>query len=140
MIGGFQVGAFQPAYQQVATATPAVVGGGGLGTRKRRAVVINGRPYIGTEDEIEALLWNILDEEEEVKPVKAKPKATVKPVEIEIDTEEIEIPEQINLPLYKFLVRESFQNNDPWLTFILRRIMEEYEDDEDLEIILMGVH
>ena len=165
MAGAFQLDAFQPAYQvtvgvgptdafqcdafqadafqalcqppYVAPDTPRSVAGGWI-PPKRRAVVVNGTPYIGTEDEIEALLLSLLDEEADVKPVKAKPKKKAKPVEVEID--EVEIPDRINLPLYKFLVRESFNNNDPWLTYILRRIMEERQDEDDIEVLLMGLH
>lgn len=124
----------------VVTPTAPVVGGWIDERKKRRAVVVNGKPYIGTEDEIEALLLSLLDEEAEVKPVKKKAKPKAKPVEIEIEPAEITPPRFINIPLYKALVRESFHNNDPWLTYVLRKIMEDYEDEEDIEILLMGLH
>lgn len=138
-MAAFQGGkAFQvsPAFQ---TGLAVSVGGGWI-PPKRRAVVVNGKPYIGTEDEIEALLLSLLDEEAEVKPVKKKAKPKTKPVEIEIEPAEVEPPRFINIPLYKALVRESFHNNDPWLTYVLRRIMEDYEDEEDIGILLMGLH
>lgn len=122
------------------TAT-AVVGGGiaPAATKKRRSVVIDGQVYVGTEAEIEALLNSLLDEDEP-KPVKKKGKKS-KPIQIEID--DPGPPERINMPVYRRLVKQSFRNDDPFLTFLLRQILTQQamkkhlQDEEDLEAILL---
>lgn len=113
--------------------------GGGWIPPKRRTARINGKTYIGTEKEIESLVLSMLDAEEEVEPVKPKkaPKK-VKPVEVEV--EDVDLPQVINRPLFKAMVRESYVNADPWMTHLLREIMRRYEDEEDIEILLMGLH
>lgn len=121
------------------TDTPAV--GGGWIPPKRRTARINGKTYIGTEKDIEALVLSMLDAEEEVEPVKPKKaQKKAKPVEIEVEREDVGLPMAINRPLFKALVRESYVNADPWMTHMLREIMRRYEDEEDIEILLMGLH
>lgn len=135
--GAFQV---SPAFQTGLPVTSAVVVGGGLpGTRKKRSVVINGKPYIGTEQEIEWLLFSLLDAEEET-PVQKPKKRARKDDPVELEVRPRELPLELNEPVYKALVKESFLQHDPWLTYLLREIARRIEEEEDdLEVILWAL-
>lgn len=137
---GYGVGDYVPPPDP---APSAVTVGGGLPAPKRRTAVINGKTYIGTEDDIEALVRSILNSEDEpeVKPKRVNKK---KAVPVEIDEHEAPYVEMLPMavlkPRFRALIKESRINDDPWMTHLLRQIMAEYEEEEDLEIILMGLH
>lgn len=119
---------------------PPVVVGGGLPRKPLRTVTLRGKSYIGTEEEIESLIVELLEDESD-EPVEVPKKSKKKQAPIEIEVEEKEVPESINIPVYKALLKEAYREQDAWLTYTLKEILRRYEEEEDdIEIILWSLH
>lgn len=126
------------------TVTPTVttptqeVGGG----RRRRRVIIDDIIYEGTEEQIEAKLWELLsarEEEPKPQPVKKKARKKAKPVELKNDY--TPQPIYISLPKYRQLVSDSHRQEDMFLTALLRQMYRRYQEEEDdVEALILGLY
>ena len=125
---------YVPAAAPAAT-TPAVGGG-----RRRRRHIIDGVIYEGTEEQLEALLWELLDQQREPeKPAKVarkKLRAKKKPVELKADY--TPQPVVFDLPKFQQLVADTFRHEDAFLRAMLERMRRQWEEDEDVVILLLS--
>ena len=118
--------------------TPAA---GGVGRHRRRRVIIDEVIYEGTEEQIEAKLWELLDaQREEPPPKKArkKLKAANKPVALKADY--TPPPLVLNMPRYEQFVADSFRHEDVFLRSLLKAMIRRREEDEDdIEALLLAL-
>lgn len=111
---------------------------GHAGGRRKRQVIIDDVIYLGTDEQIEAKLWQLLQERKKpIKAVKQAPKKKAKkPVELRQDYEPM--PAVIDMPRYEQVLTESFRHEDAFLQGMLYRMHQRYlEDEEDVAILLM---
>lgn len=117
--------------------TPAV--GGGRSRRRRH--IIDGIIYEGTEEQLEALLWELLNKDRP-EPVKTKPvrkRKNPKPVELKRDY--VPPPLVLDLPKFEQLVADTYRHEDAFMRAMLKRMLKRWEDDEDdAEVLLLTVH
>jgi hypothetical protein len=114
--------------------TPPV---GHAGNRKRR-VIIDDVIYLGTDEQIEARLWEILQQRKPKKqPVKQRAKKQKKPVELKNDYEPI--PVAIDVPRFEQVLSDSYRHEDSFMQGMLHSMWQRFlEDEEDVEILLLS--
>lgn len=146
MFGGFQVGPFQPAYQQgtevVVTPARSQGAGGGKAPRKpqkKRWWQVGDKVYLGTQEQAAELLDAFLspvdaeipDLPEKPAPVRAKPKPET--------VSKVEIPD---LPVWEFdwrplYVQAALARDLEFINQLEQAILRRLADEDDAEVILL---
>ena len=110
------------------TATPV---GGGRGGRRR--AIIDDVIYEGTEEQLEALLWDLLDQQR-VEPAKTKParkRKNPKAVELKEELDYVAPPLYIDIPRFERFVAETYRHEDAFMRGLLARMLKQWQDEED---------
>lgn len=127
---------FTSGSQVVITPVAPTVEVGHSGGRKKRQVIIDDVIYLGTDEQIEAKLWEIVQSRRpEKKQIPKKKAKKAKPVELKQDY--VPIPLQIDMPRFQQLVADTYRHEDAFQRAMLQRMIEMYLDEEDAEILLL---
>jgi hypothetical protein len=94
--------------------------------------------YEGTEEQIEAKLWELLQEQKAPvsQKIQAKPKQK-KPVVLKAASP---APTQIHLPRYQQLLADTYRHEDKFQAALLKAMLKRWQDDEDDIEVLMLLH
>lgn len=125
----------------VVVVTPAVtqeVGHGG--GRRRRRVIIDDVIYVGTDEQIEAELWRLLQQRK--KPAvqakaPAKKKARPKKVELKALPDRV-IPQLIEMPRFEQMLTDSYRHEDAFLQAMLKKMLADYLDEEEVVMLMLS--
>lgn len=131
MIGGFQVGAYQPAYQQGTEVTPVRPTGGSGGAKKpKKWWKVGDDLYYATEDQLPRLVIP------DVPQPLLRPKR--KPVVQEAKLVDVALPELPNEIVWPDFFIEVPTMDARALMFEIERRIREMEED-DLEVLLLSL-
>jgi hypothetical protein len=113
---------------------------GHAGRRHRRRVIIDDVIYVGTDEQIEAKLWELVQarKPKRAKAEQKKARKAAKPVELKGIPDYV--PQELSLPRYEQLLADSYRHEDAFLSGMLKQMYLKFlEDDEEDSVLLLSL-